>query len=72
MSSFLQRLDIYTTIPPTTPMTDILVKWLVELLSILALVTKQVEQGRWSESALPDTSHGSTKSREIWKEVDWR
>jgi hypothetical protein len=51
MSSFIQRLDIYIKIPPTTAMAAILVKELVELLSILALATKQVKQGRWSEPA---------------------
>ena len=47
---FLKRLDIYTKIPPTSAMTEIIVKILVELLSTLALATKQVKQGRPSES----------------------
>ena len=46
---FLKRLDIYTKVPPTPAMTEIVVKILVELLSILALVTKQIRQGRPSE-----------------------
>ncbi|KAH9017078.1 hypothetical protein EDB84DRAFT_698611 [Lactarius hengduanensis] len=44
--NFLRRLDIYTKIPPTTAMTEIIVKILVELLSTLALATQQVKQGR--------------------------
>ncbi|KAH8994004.1 hypothetical protein EDB92DRAFT_350268 [Lactarius akahatsu] len=44
--NFLRRLDIYTQIPPTTAMTEIVVKILVELLSTLALATQQVKQGR--------------------------
>jgi hypothetical protein len=48
---FLSRLEIYTKIPPTHGMTEIVVKILVELLSTLALVTKQIKQGRPSESA---------------------
>lgn len=47
---FLKRLDIYTKIPPTVPMTDMVVKILTELLSALALVTKQIQEGRASES----------------------
>ena len=46
--NFLRRLDIYTKIPPTTAMTEIIVKILVELLSTLALATQQVKQGRLS------------------------
>jgi hypothetical protein len=49
---FLNRLDIYTKIPPTVSMTEIIIKILVELLSILALATKQLQQGKLSESVL--------------------
>ena len=48
----LNRLDIYTKIPPTVGMTEIIIKILVELLSILALATKQLQQGKLSESVL--------------------
>jgi hypothetical protein len=48
--NFLRRLDIYAKIPPTTAMTEIVVKILVELLSTLALATQQVKQGRLSMS----------------------
>ncbi|KAH9068102.1 hypothetical protein EDB83DRAFT_2595581 [Lactarius deliciosus] len=44
--NFLRRLDIYTKIPPTMAMTEVIVKILVELLSTLALATQQVKQGR--------------------------
>ena len=49
--SFLCRLEIYTRIPPNeaTALGGILVKIMVELLSTLALATKQVKQGRISE-----------------------
>jgi hypothetical protein len=47
---FLRRLGIYTKIPPTDAMTEIVVKILVELLTALALVTKQIQQGIPSES----------------------
>jgi hypothetical protein len=51
---FMNRLDIYTKIPPTVSMTEIVIKILVELLSILALATKQLQQGKLSESLLLD------------------
>ena len=50
IENFLRRLKIYTEIPPTPAMTDILVKIMVELLSVLALATKQINQGKFSES----------------------
>ena len=50
---FLKRLDIYTKFPAPA-MTEIVVKILVELLSILALVTKQIKQGRPSEFVFAD------------------
>jgi hypothetical protein len=49
---FLNRLDIYTKIPPTFGMTEMIVKILVELLSILALATKRLQEGKLSESVL--------------------
>jgi hypothetical protein len=49
IENFLRRLDVYTKIPPTTAMTEMVVKILVELLSTLALATQQVKQGRLSE-----------------------
>ena len=49
---FLKRLDIYTKIPPTPAMDEIVVKILVELVSTLALATKELKQGRPSESVL--------------------
>ena len=51
MEHFLKRLDIYTKVHPTPAMTEMVVKIMVELLSTLALVTKQINQGRSSESA---------------------
>jgi hypothetical protein len=52
IGSFLSRLEIYTKIPLTEAMTDIVIKIMVEVLSTLALATKQVNQGRLSESCL--------------------
>ena len=46
---FLDRLEIYTDIPPTEAMNEMSVKILVELLSTLALTTKETKQGKLSE-----------------------
>jgi hypothetical protein len=48
LTSFLKRLEIYTNIPPTPIMTNIIIKIIVELLSVLSLATKQIRQGRFS------------------------
>ena len=50
LGNFLKRLEIYTTIPPTSTMTSIIVKIMVELLLVLAMATKQIKQGRLSKS----------------------
>lgn len=55
---FLVRLDIYTKIPPTAVVTEIIVKIMVELLSTFALVTKQIKEKRPSES-IPSGSSAS-------------
>ena len=51
---FLNRLDIYTRIPLSATMTDLVIQILVELLSTLALATKQIKQGISSESVFGD------------------
>ena len=43
------------TIPPTVAVTDIVVKIMVEILSVLALATKQIKQGRFSKFAITYT-----------------
>ena len=52
MEHFLKRLDIYTRIPPTPAMDELVVKITVELISTFALATKELKQGRPSESEL--------------------
>jgi hypothetical protein len=49
LGSFLKRLEIYTIIPATPMMTNIIVKIMAELLSVLAVATKQITQGRFSK-----------------------
>ena len=71
---FLKRLDIYTKIPPTPAMNEILVKIVVELISTLALATAELRQGRTSESFLADMFSYSPQHREICKaaSIFWR
>ncbi|KAF8259451.1 hypothetical protein EI94DRAFT_1834401 [Lactarius quietus] len=52
IGSFLKRLEIYTKIPLSHLMTEIIVKIMVELLSILAQAKKQIKQGRLSKRIL--------------------
>jgi hypothetical protein len=50
VANFLRRLHIYTekiSLSPT--MSDIMIKIMVEVLSVLALATKQIKQGRLSK-----------------------
>ena len=47
---FFKRLDKYVGITPTTAMTDMIVEIMVEVINILAIVTKEVKSGRLSES----------------------
>jgi hypothetical protein len=46
---FFQRLEIYTGVPSTTEMTDIVVRIMVEVLSILGIAMKEIKQGRMSK-----------------------
>jgi hypothetical protein len=50
LGHFLNRLEIYTEIPPTKAMNEMVVKILVELLYTLASATKETKQGKLSES----------------------
>ena len=47
---FFKRLESYTEVRPTAAMTDVIVKIIIEVFSILAIATKQIKQGRSSES----------------------
>ena len=51
LGNFLKRLEVYTTISPTQVMMDLVIKIMAELLSVLALATKEIKQGRFSKCA---------------------
>ncbi|KAH8985199.1 hypothetical protein EDB86DRAFT_2387304 [Lactarius hatsudake] len=46
VENFFKRLEMYTEVPPTAAMTNIIVKIMVEVLGILAISTKEIKQGR--------------------------
>jgi hypothetical protein len=68
---FFLRLEIYTGIPPTTAMMGIIIEIMVEVLTILAIATKEAKRGRFSELLsgrlrfLTDTLF-----RKVYEEVD--
>jgi hypothetical protein len=49
IENFFRRLENYTEVPPTPQMMDIIGKIMVEVLSILAIATKEIKQGRTSK-----------------------
>ena len=49
---FFRRLEIYTEVPPTPEMMDIIIQIMVEVLSILGIATKEIQQGRISKCLL--------------------
>ena len=54
IENVFRRLETYTERPPTKEMTDIIIKVMVEVLLILAIVTKEVKRGKLSELILDD------------------
>jgi hypothetical protein len=49
IESFFKRLESYTEVPPTDAMTNVTVKIMTEVLSILAIATKEIKEGQSSE-----------------------
>ena len=56
IENIFRRLETYIEIPPTTGMTDAIVKVMVEVLRILAIATKEIKQNRASELTFSDRS----------------
>ena len=46
---FFRRLEIYTVLTPIAAMTDLILEIMVEVLTILALATKEMKRGPLSE-----------------------
>jgi len=72
IETFLMRLDIYTQIPHTPTLDEMVVKIMMELLSTLALVTKELKQRRLSKPVLVDVLSHSTECSKICKETLWK
>ena len=53
---FFHRLEMYTGITPTAAMRDIIIEIMVEVLTILVIVTKEVKRGRLSKSMPPGST----------------
>jgi hypothetical protein len=49
MENFFRRLEAYIMVPPTQGMADIIVKVMIEVLVILAIATKEINQNGASE-----------------------
>ena len=69
VENFLRRLSVYTETPLTPAMTEMVIKIMVELLSVLALATKQIDRGRFSRSVFAYKHSWLTCGREIRKEI---
>jgi hypothetical protein len=63
IENLLRRLSIYIEIPPTPVMTDMVIKIMAELITVLALATRQMKQGRFSMSALENNYSRLTLSQ---------
>ena len=48
VENFFKRLEMYTEVRPSTAMTDIILKIMVEVLNIFAIATKEIKRGRTS------------------------
>ena len=71
IETFFRRLEIYTEVPLTMGMKDIVIEIMVEVLAILGIATKEIKQGRMSKY-LP-YKHGMLtegRFREIFEEFD--
>ena len=49
IENFLKRLESYTEVPPNDSMTNVVLKIMTEVPSILAIATKEIKEGRSSE-----------------------
>ncbi|KAI9447685.1 hypothetical protein H4582DRAFT_2123996 [Lactarius indigo] len=52
IENFFRRLEVYSDVPPSPAMTDMMVKIIVEVLDILGTATKEMKQSRASEVVL--------------------
>ncbi|KAH8983486.1 hypothetical protein EDB86DRAFT_244239 [Lactarius hatsudake] len=60
IENFFKRLEVYTDVRQTAAMTDVIIKIMVEVLSILAIATEEIKQGR---AKIPQKASGKTRYR---------
>ena len=70
--NFLSRLRIYTGVPPTPVLIEVLAKMITDLIYTLALATKHVKRGRFSESVLVGMRLDPMRHRENFNESSRR
>ncbi|KAI0284463.1 hypothetical protein BC826DRAFT_1179337 [Russula brevipes] len=68
IEGYFSRLGIYTAVPPTAEMMDIIVKIMVEVLCILGIATKEIRQGRIEKYA--KKLIGNTDLEDALKKLD--
>ncbi|KAH9971096.1 hypothetical protein BGW80DRAFT_1446595 [Lactifluus volemus] len=68
LGNFVQRLDIYTQASPTMALRKVVVKIIIEMLSTLALATKQIKQARLKKFLLKLS--GENKVEAALKKLD--
>ena len=72
MEFFFKRLETYIKVRPTAAMMDIIVKIVVEVISIFGIVTKELAQGRMSMPFLVGISPEIDVSRrEVSEDAVW-
>ena len=49
VEKFFKRLEMYTEVPLTTEMMDVIIEIMAEVISVLGIATKDVKQSRTSE-----------------------
>jgi hypothetical protein len=72
MNYFFMRLEKYIAVRPTAAMTDVIVKIMVEVISILGVATKEIGQGQFRMPFLVDISPKvDVLRRQIHQEAVW-
>ena len=56
IDNFIRRLEVYKDVPATSAMMDMIVKIMVEVISILSIATAEIKRGRQSELIASDFS----------------
>jgi hypothetical protein len=70
IENFFKRLESYKLVSPTPAMTNMIVKIMIEVLSILSIATTEIKQGRRSENlSSPSSLADSHFIRKILEET---